>query len=205
MDACEGKPIFQGAVADFASSVAILLDIDEVPELQDRIELLEQALDCLDSTHLPDAKKKVAGSKLGSTIFSFNAGQKIVQRGRVALGSTRASNDLLEPMFKNFELIVASVTKMNELLPSRDADAQQLLETLNATRQQWGRMKEVPDMFKEVCFQCALISLMEAVRITVHTSALPTSHVSIRPSARAPALGSRSREDVTKTNVSQCI
>ena len=120
-------------------------------------------------------EKKMAGSKLGSTMISFSAGQRVINRGRVSLGNTRQCNDLLQPLFEQFDTMARIVKKMQCLLSGSDEDCSQLLEALTSANASWARMHEIPEAFKEVSFR----SIFNRPRAPTYASSSHRHHLAI--------------------------
>ena len=85
-------------VAEFATSIAVLNDSGEIDDVTERVEMLQDAFNIVDR-HIPDSKKKQEGTRLGSALISFGAGQKLIQRARLALGQANQTVSTLQPFF----------------------------------------------------------------------------------------------------------
>ena len=64
------------------TSVAICLSFKDFESLEERAEVLEEALENLDKRHLPKKQSGTSGNVLGSTLMAFTNGEKIVREAR---------------------------------------------------------------------------------------------------------------------------
>lgn len=92
----------------FVSAFAVALRADEF-ELEDRIDLLEDAFEILDEA-MPCPARRHPGSPLGSTVTAFKRGMSVVSSARQALAAARTAKSSLDAFAAKMEEFNTSIT-----------------------------------------------------------------------------------------------
>ena len=146
----------QELVLDFVTAVASALSCDEYDNLSERVQVLSEAISTIEQ-QVPDAKKGVLGTCLGSTLIQFPAGDSFLTQSRIALASAKVSiAGLLEfgKHVSKFEALVKNKvmdakTNVEELAMSPNGDLGAVNVGLRSLVISYNNdLKEVMDEFK---------------------------------------------------------
>ena len=66
-----------GDIEQFCNALAVMLNFEEFDELETRIDLLADAVEVIEQ-HIPDAKRNIVGSALGSSLMTSAVGESYV-------------------------------------------------------------------------------------------------------------------------------
>lgn len=99
--AVEDTTKFCGPVSTFREAMVVVLHCEEFEDLDDRCELLQDAMNTIDA-RIPNAILKQEGSALGATLDTYVSGKRIVSKGRSCLVSAKVARQELARFFDHF-------------------------------------------------------------------------------------------------------